>query len=458
MVRSSRRVDRVREAAVQILARWQREHRHVEELVERQDRVGEKAEGGPWTYAERRRLRELVFSCVRLRARYDHILESRSRRAKTPAPELRAIFWIAFHELIELDGKPHAVVDEAVRAADQAGVGFARGFVNGLLRGLLRDGLRTDFPPKSEALDYASTWLSHPRWLARRWAAALGDSEMLELCAADNRRPRLYLRSRPGRRDQLGSALATMEWESEPVEMLPDGLELLTRVPPALLFDQTNEPCVLQDAAAQLIAPLLTETAPGRVLDLCAAPGGKATHLATLLPGATVVACDLSARRLRRINRTAERLEIVGQLELVAADGVVPPFGDASFDAVLVDAPCTGTGVLARRHDARWIREPRDLEELPVLQRVLLERALDLVRPGGVVIYSTCSLEPEENDEVVDFVLSRREDVQEWPLDGRVQQRFLRAGRLATWPHRHGIDGAFAARLRKSSSEDRSDT
>ena len=457
MVKRSRPVDRVREAAVLILARWQREHRHVEELVERQDRASEQAEGGPWTYAERRRLRELVFSCIRLRGRYDHILESRSRRAKTPAPELRAIFWIAFHELIELEHKPHGVVDEAVRSADRAGVGFARGFVNGLLRGLLRDGLRSNFPPDTAALDHASTWLSHPRWLARRWAATLGDAEMLELCAADNRRPRLYLRALPGRRDALGSALDAMEWQSDPVEFLPDGLELLTRVPPALLLDQSSEPCMLQDAAAQLIAPLLTESKPRRVLDLCAAPGGKATHLATLLPGATIVACDLSPRRLRRINATVQRLGLAGQIELVAADGRSAPFRDGSFDAVLLDAPCTGTGVLSRRHDARWIREPRDLEELPVLQRVLLERALDLVRPGGVVVYSTCSLEPEENDEVVDFVLSRREDVSEWPLDGRLDERFLRAGRLATWPHRHGIDGAFAARLRKSEVEDRSD-
>jgi 16S rRNA (cytosine967-C5)-methyltransferase len=377
-------------------------------------------------------------------------VSSRSRKSRTPAPELRAIFWIALHELTELDHKAHAVVDEAVRLTEALDVGYARGFVNGLLRGYLREP-EGDFPPRADAVAHASTWLSHPQWLVERWKDGLGETGMLELCAANNERPRLYLRARPGRRTALRRELDRLGWEAAEVELLPDALELLTRVPPALLLSQVEEPCVLQDAAAQLVAPVLAAVRPRRVLDLCAAPGGKATHLADLLPESLVVAVDSSARRLSRLADSMDRLGLDERLELTVADAGRPPFGPGNFDAVLLDAPCTGTGVLARRHDARWIRRPEHVRELGDLQRVLLDAAVDLLRPGGVVVYATCSLEPEENDEVVDFVLGRREDVREWPIEEEAPGEFVRDGRLSTWPHRHGIDGAFAARLRKRS-------
>jgi 16S rRNA (cytosine967-C5)-methyltransferase len=240
-----------------------------------------------------------------------------------------------------------------------------------------------------------------------------------------------------------------MGWNNEAVPFLRDGVELLTRVPPGLLLSQLEEPCAVQDAAAQLVAPVVAASEPERVLDLCAATGGKSTQLAALLPAARLVASDRSARRLARLAPAAARLGLSGRGDLAVADAASPPFVAGTFDAVLLDAPCTGTGVLARRHDARWIRSPEDVVELARQQRVLLDGALDLVRPGGVVVYATCSLETEENDEVVDFVLSRREDVREWPIGGEVPAEFVREGRLSTWPHRHGIDGAFAARLRR---------
>jgi transcription termination factor NusB len=229
MVKRARAADRVRVASARILTRWQREHAHVEDLVDQHDRETERGSGAAWDYAERRRLRELVFSCVRLRGRYDHIVSSRSRKSRTPAPELRAIFWIALHELTELDHKAHAVVDEAVRLTEALDVGYARGFVNGLLRGYLREP-EGDFPPRADAVAHASTWLSHPQWLVERWKDGLGETGMLELCAANNERPRLYLRARPGRRTALRRELDRLGWEAAEVELLPDALELLTRV------------------------------------------------------------------------------------------------------------------------------------------------------------------------------------------------------------------------------------
>lgn len=450
---AARSVDRVRLSAVEILERWIHGGGHAEDLIEAQERQRSRS-GSEWTYAERRRLRELVFSCVRLRARYDHMIDLRRDAKKQPPPRLRALLWTALHEIGETRTPAHAAVDQAVEATRVLDLRWAGGFVNGLLRNVLRDGIEAGFPDAVEdPVGHASTWLSHPRWLVERWADLLGPTEMLELCAADNRRPDLHLRARPGERDQLAAALAAFEWETRPVPPAADALALVTRVPPSLLFDQVHEEMVLQDAAAQLVAPLLASVLPAGsiVLDLCAAPGGKATHLAQLLgAGAHVIASDLSEARLRALGSTLERLHLVDRVHRVVSDGSAPGLREGAFDGVLVDAPCTGTGVLARRHEARWLRDADDLVDMPRVQTQLLHRALDLVRPGGVVLYSTCSLEAEENDEVVDSVLTAREDVEEVGVADALTESMCRGGRMQIWPHRHGLDGAFAALLRRS--------
>lgn len=444
---SGRALDPVRRIAIEVLERWQREHRHVEALVEQCER---KAGPGTHDWVQRRRLREIVFSVVRLRGRYDFLLESlQSRRGKGPHPRVRAILWIALHEMLEMQTPAHAAVDQAVAAARALGHDHASGFVNALLREVERRPLEDFFGlPEDDPLLYACTWWSHPRWLVERWAEALGVAEMLALCEAQNRRPPLHLRSAPGRREDLRRALQEKGWQAEPLSALPDGLELVSRVPPAVVFESIDEVCVVQDGAAQAVAPLAAVEG-GRILDPCAAPGGKAVHLAQLGgPGARVLAADLRADRLFRVRSTAARCGVGERLGLVVADGRMPPWR-ARFDAVLLDAPCTGTGVLARRHEARWSRRPADLVELPRLQRALLERALDWTRPGGTLVYATCSLEVEENDEVVDSLLAARDDVEEVGVDGCVDAALVEDGRLRVWPHRHGLDGAFAARLRR---------
>lgn len=456
-VSSGRSVDRVRLSAVEILERWIHGGGHAEDLIEVQERHRAKS-STEWTYAERRRLRELVFSCVRLRARYDHMIDLRRDAKKQPPPRLRALLWTALHEIGETRTPAHAAVDQAVEATRILDLRWAGGFVNALLRNVLRDGVEAGFPDAIEdPIGHASTWLSHPRWLVERWADLLGPTEMLELCAADNRRPDLHLRARPGQRETLAAALAALGWETRPVPPADDALALVTRVPPALLFDQVNEQMVLQDAAAQLVAPLLASVMPAgaTVLDLCAAPGGKVTHLAQLLgAGARVIASDRSEARLRALGCTLQRLQLVDRVHRVVNDGSAPGLRTGCFDGVLVDAPCTGTGVLARRHEARWLRDADDLVDMPRLQAQLLHRALDLVRPGGVVVYSTCSLEAEENDEVVDSVLAARDDVQEIGVGDTLPESMCRGGRMQIWPHRHGLDGAFAALLRRNSTPD----
>jgi 16S rRNA (cytosine967-C5)-methyltransferase len=185
------------------------------------------------------------------------------------------------------------------------------------------------------------------------------------------------------------------------------------------------------------------------VLDLCAAPGGKAAQLAERFSApARVVALDAQFHRISRIRDTQRRLGLEN-LQLAAADGTRPPLRPANFDAVLVDAPCSGTGVLARRHEARWRRKPHDLVELPQLQRELLNSAVELCAYGGIIVYATCSLEQEENEAVVDAVLAEREDLMELGVPAGVPKELVREGRLRVWPHLHDCDGAFAAVLKR---------
>jgi 16S rRNA (cytosine967-C5)-methyltransferase len=394
----------------------------------------------------RRRLRELVFGTVRLKGRYDHLVRRAARRR--PDPPVRVALWLALHEILELSTPDHAAVSQAVALARGLKAASAAGFVNGVLRRILREGPARAFgTPESDPVGWAATWLSHPRWLVERWARRMPADDLLALCEADNRRPPLVLRCAPGTREQVLAAAAEREWRAEAGRLGPDAVVLRSRVPAPRVLKELPGATVAQDEAAQLVAPLLTRRVRGRLLDLCAAPGGKAGHL--IQGGAElVVAADRSPTRLRRLADLPARVG-PGHLLPVAADGRSAPFADSSFDGVLVDAPCTGTGVLARRHDARWRRRPTDLDTLPRLQSRLLDCAVDLCAPGGIIVYATCSLEPEENDEVVDAVLARRDDLVEIGAGDGIDATLVDGLRLRVLPHRHGCDGAFAAVLQR---------
>jgi 16S rRNA (cytosine967-C5)-methyltransferase len=450
--------DRVRLGAVDLLGRWIQGEKPASALVADLERRVERSRS-PWTYGERRRLRELVFGTVRLKQRYTTMVEHRAGRPGRIRPRVWAALWVGLHEICELNTPSFAVVDQAVRIVRRRENEAASRFVNAVLRNVLREGPQRDFPsPHVDPVGYATTWLSHPRWLVERWAARMGTDEMLRLCRANNERSHLTLRVPGGRRAEVQQTFAGLGWKSRLLSHGPQALELQTRVPAPLVLHESPVPLVVQDEAAQLVAPLclptLEETwragAP-RILDACAAPGGKTTHLAELFEDrATIVAMDVSSRRSRQLRETLARTG--RRASVVIADGRRPPFAGPRFDAVLLDAPCTGTGVLARRHDARWRRRPEDLVELAKLQVRLLHFAVDVTRPGGIIVYSTCSLEPEENDAVVNAVLAARRDVVDTGAAGCVPPDLLGEGRLRTVPHRHGMDGAFAARLRKESS------
>lgn len=388
---------------------------------------------------------ELVYGTLRLRGRIDHLLGAlvRGGTDKLEA-EVLDVLRLGTYQLLEMDSvPPYAAVSQSVELARAAGAGRAAGLVNGVLQNLKRQRRSIGFPDFSaDPAAHLETWGSHPRWLVERWIARWGAEDARALVDADNRRPELYIRPLGVSVDEARARLGEAEIASEPVDFAPDSVRIL---PPATAVEALAAvPAVVQDPAAALVVRYAAVPEGATVIDLAAAPGGKALGMAER--AAHVAAADLSPRRIARVAENAARIGWAGRIGPVVADGRHPPFRAA--DLVLLDAPCTGTGTFRRHPDGRWRVAPDDLAALATLQGELLEAAAALVRPGGVLVYSTCSLEREENEERVEAFLAQHPDFEPRPEPGAVPAEVVdAAGRLCVLPQRHGVDGAFAARL-----------
>ena len=349
----------------------------------------------------------LVHHSLRLRRRSDYVLRRLiNRPLQTLDPPLLAVLRGGVFELLWADrcDVPQAV-HEWVEVAKILGHKGHGSFANGVLRNVVRqaDGLR-ELPDEMVAAPNAEEtlvqWESHPRWLVRRWLERFGPEGAGVLCRHGNREPRLHLRANPPRcdRDKLLAALLEADLEAAVLPETDQGVALTAAGRVIALPGYHEGWFSVQDAGAQLIAPLCNVEPGQRILDLCAAPGGKATHLAALLAGTgEVVACDKNAARLNLAAEAAVRLQL-HNLRCEPGDGRTMPGKLEPADAVMLDAPCSGTGTLARRPDLRWQLSATRLTELVPVQRELLTAAAALCRPGGLLVYATCSLEPEEND------------------------------------------------------------
>jgi 16S rRNA (cytosine967-C5)-methyltransferase len=285
---------------------------------------------------------------------------------------------------------------------------------------------------------------SHPAWLVQRWLARFGADETERLLEWNNSRPRLVVQPARWSHDQLVEALAAAGLATEPA---PFGAGLaVPRGRPDRLAGYTEGGFVVQDPAQALVA-WYADLPPGAlVYDACAAPGGKTIGLGRS-GGVRVVAGDASKERVRRLRENLERAGSGRELA-VAADALHPPV--RAVDAVLLDAPCLGTGTFARHPDARLRVTAEALAQLADRQRDLLEAVAPVVRPGGLLVYATCSLEPEENELQVERFLSRHPEFTREPADGFPPGLLTEKGDLMTLPQRNRMDGAFAARLRRA--------
>jgi len=351
---------------------------------------------------------ELVTGTIRMRGAIDHQLALRCSR---PLPGLDAAVLTSLRlgafQLLYLDRvPPSAAVNDAVALTRRGGKSSAAGMVNAVLRALARDRGSLVWPEPPEVAEATALAIrhSHPEWLVERWLSRYGPERTRAWLAFNNEAPRLCLAVNrlKGTRDQLAARLRDEGVLTSPTSRARHGLIVTSG--PALGTAAFNDGWfVVQDEASQLITEL-GSVAPGqRVLDLCAAPGGKTLALvARASPGGRVVACDVRPRRVRLLRSTLTRAGVATQVPVirVALTGTLP-FLPGAFDTVLVDAPCSGLGTLRRDPDIRWGRSATDLPRLVAGQQALLARASVLVKPGGELIYSTCSSEPDENEGVV---------------------------------------------------------
>jgi 16S rRNA (cytosine967-C5)-methyltransferase len=409
---------------------------------------------------ERALATELVCGTLRWRGRLDWLLgRVLQRPVESLESPVRSLLRLGAYQIAFLESVPApAAVDQAVRGARAIGVERAAGLVNAALRRLAREHREIPLPSLADdPVGHLVHALSIPDWLARRWLASFGPEEAAALAAACNQVPPLTVRANPLATSQgaLVDELRPRWPEVRPTRFSAAGAVLGRGGNPAADPAFAAGRFSVQDEGSQLVVALLDPQPGERVLDTCAAPGAKATAAAERV-GASgrVVALDRHPRRLGLVGREARRLGLAN-LELHAADARLElgPAGDAAaFDRVLVDAPCSGLGTLRRNADLRWRAAPGDSEALAPAQLALLRRAALALRPGGALVYSTCTLACEENESVVraflagaaGFRLAPRSTV---PL--AVQPLLDEDGFLRTLPHRHDTDGFFAARLER---------
>jgi 16S rRNA (cytosine967-C5)-methyltransferase len=389
---------------------------------------------------DRALLHELVLGTLRRRGLLDHALAPLSDRplVRTP-PRIRDALRLGAYQILFLRVPPHAAVSEAVALARESDP-RAAGFVNAVLRRLLRDGPPPEPDPRRDPLAWLTTAGSLPRWLAERWVARLGAEEAIARARAFAMPPPTHIRYNPRVVDARERARSA-GLDPRPAAV-PGAWEAEGRGLAGLATDGT---LYVQDQGSQMVAHLAATD--GVALDACAAPGGKALLMADLVgPRGRVVAAEASERRLHTLSALCARWGATN-VALVRADALRPPFA-LPFDAVLLDAPCSGLGTLARHPDIRWRLGPDDIVRHARRQRQLVETLGAHVRPGGRLVYATCSVEDEETVEVVHpFLTAHREfEPEELPDWARpfADGPFVRMS-----PSRHRGDAFFAARLRR---------
>jgi len=387
---------------------------------------------------ERALLHELVLGTLRRRGWLDHALARLSSRPLDRlSPGVLEALRLGAYQLLFLRVPPHAAVSESVELARSVEPHSA-GFANAVLRRLQREGPPLEPDPAADPLAWLTTAGSLPGWLAERWASRLGAQGAVARARALLEPAPTHFRLNP-RHPAAAAEIAAAGVAARPCPV-PGALESQDA---GLGAFAGRGVLYVQDAGSQLVARLAASD--GLVLDACAAPGGKALLLADLGGSRTlVVAAEASRRRVLTLERLRERWGAVN-VRVLAADALRPPFLGL-FDAVLLDAPCSGLGTLARHPDIRWRLSPGDVDRHAVRQRALIESLARLVRPGGRLVYATCSVEPEENEEVVEPFLAARPDFTAEPLPPWAEP--FRSGPFVRLdPVRHRGDAFFAARL-----------
>lgn len=424
--------------------------------------IAQALRGSPLGRLDRSLVTELVSGSVKRRYTLDWVLERYLRQGiKRTPPWTRNILRLAAYQMLYLDRIPaSAACDTAVELAKKYAPRNA-GLVNAVLRRLAESGW-PDLPPyEQDPVTHLALKHSHPPWLVERWLARWGREWTEALLAANNKRPPLAMRvnTLKGEVAQVAAELRELGCEVRYSSFVPEGLvadelSFLEKLP-----GLQEGRFLFQDEGSMLVAHALSPAPGSFVVDACAGLGTKSTHLAQLMGDAgEILAVDLRPNKLALLEESCRRLGVTCVRTMAADARRLPELLKRRAEYVLLDAPCSGLGVLRRRADARFQKTPEQVAALSRLQLELLEAAREILAPGGVLVYSTCTTEPEENEEVLAELCRRYPDllpenlnlVFPRPLPREEDRRRAAQGQLQLYPHLHDTDGFFMARLRKA--------
>lgn len=399
-------------------------------------------------------VQELTLGVLRHQKTLDYFIERYTQRKikKLDLPVVIALR-LGLYQIRFLSRIPHsAAVNESVNLVKMARKMSATGMVNAALRNAARNLEEKAGEAVKDRFERLAVELSHPDWMLERWLASFGEDEMSHLALANNQTPETSFRVNT-LRTGVEEMIAKLEAQGVKARAskIASGAYSIESGHASALTPFVDEGLVyIQDEASQLVSLLLDVKPHQRILDLCAAPGSKTSHIAALTQNrAKIIACDIYAHRLETLLINCQRLGVTS-VETIALEamGELPFAEGEKFDRVLIDAPCTGTGTLRRNPEIKWRMAPDDIKRLAEIQFTLLTKGARLLATGGRLTYSTCSIEREENEEVVQRFLDSNTQFQlakiGAPIDCLTPEGFVR-----TFPHRHGADGFFAAVIEK---------
>ena len=440
------KIDRVRELAMQVLQKV-----HVEDAYANVA-LAETLREIKLTERDRRFLTELVYGVVKAGESLDYRIGKYVADIRKAQPAIRELLRLGFYQIFLMDRvPPSAACDTAVELAKKHGRRGADSFVNGVLRAALREPERAALPDGRNAHALAlRTW--HPKWLVERWMRAYGYERTEELCRCNNTSAPLSVRvntlrtNRPALMEQFTAAGAQVRASA----WVPDGIVLGTHGALDELAPLRMGLAQVQDESSMLVAHVLAPEPGMTVIDACAAPGGKTTHIAQRMENrGRILAFDIYEKKIRRIERNAQRLGIsIMEAQMCDARAIGAAYAGQA-DRVLVDAPCSGLGVLRRKPDARWKKSPEDVKTLPPLQRAILASAAEAVKKGGILVYSTCTMEECENAAIVANFLRTHTDFVLEETGGFLPVQKTTEHMVQIMPETDGPDGFFIARMRR---------
>jgi len=401
---------------------------------------------------------ELVYGTVKWKLTLDRVIAAYSNiRMERLSPWILNILRLGAYQILKMTRVPDsAACNESVNLAGRYGHKASAGYVNAVLRSIARNGVQAAIPSKERDLTgYLSVQYSYPKWLADKYVGLFGPEFAESLLDAGNETPELTIRANTLRiiPEELVQELKKEGVEAAAGKYVREAVVVKSTVSVAKLKAFQDGLFQVQDESSMLPVIVLAPQPGETVLDACSAPGGKATHMAQLMQNkGTVIARDVHEHKLKLIDSAADRLGInIVKSEL--HDAAIPdPPHEKAFDRILLDAPCTGLGIIRRKPDIKWARETKGIESITKLQKTLIQTVSEALKPGGVLVYSTCTVLPEENEEIVRSFLENNRDFIEdniAPFLPDTLAVYARGGMLQIYPNRDGVDGFFMARLRR---------